>query len=78
MEMRNLDQHQKSNYLTSRKNPVESVGGMQLPYGNSLDKVNMMNANLEKFYALQRSHLEKLRSAFMDVQNKGSNNQNVR
>lgn len=50
---------------------------MQLPIGNSLDKVNIMNSNLEKFFALQRSHLAKLRSAFMDVQNKGSNNQNV-
>ena len=56
----------------------ESVGGMQLPIGNSLDKVNIMNSNLDKFYALQRSYLEKLRTAFMDVQNKGSNNQNVR
>ena len=51
---------------------------MQLPIGNSLDKVNIMNSNLEKFYSLQRSYLEKLRTAFMDVQNKGSNNQNVR
>lgn len=50
---------------------------MQLPIGNSLDKVNIMNSNLEKFCALQRRHLAKLRSAFMDVQNKGSNNQNV-
>lgn len=61
-----------------RKSLFESVGGMQLPIGNSLDKVNIMNSNLDKFYALQRSYLEKLRSAFMDVQNKGSNNQNVR
>jgi len=50
---------------------------MQLPFGNSLDKVNIMNTNLDKFYAQQRNYLEKLRSAFMDVQNKGSNNQNV-
>lgn len=63
--------------IISRKNAYESVGGMQLPIGNSLDKVNIMNSNLDKFYALQRSYLEKLRSAFMDVQNKGSNNQNV-
>lgn len=54
------------------------MGGMQLPIGNSLDKVNIMNSNLDKFYTLQRNYLEKLRTAFMDVQNKGSNNQNVR
>ena len=51
---------------------------MQLPIGNSLDKVNIMNSNLEKLYSFQRNYLEKLRTAFMDVQNKGSNNQNVR
>ena len=51
---------------------------MQLPTGNSLDKVSIMTANLDKFYTNQKNEIDKLRTAFMDVQNKGSNNQNVR
>lgn len=51
---------------------------MQLPIGNSLDKVNIMTSNLDKFYMFQKNYLDKLRTAFVDVQSKGSNNQNVR
>lgn len=68
----------KNNLSYSDRTQGESLDGMIMPSGNSLDKVNQMYINLEKFYGMQRNYIEKLRTAFMDVQNKGSNNQNVR
>lgn len=68
----------KSVSNSSDRNQGESLDGMSMPSGNSLEKVSQMYMNLEKFYGMQRNYIEKLRTAFMDVQNKGSNNQNVR
>lgn len=45
--------------------------------GNSLNRVHTMTYNLENFYMQQKKYLEKLKTAFLEVENKGSNLQNV-
>ena len=48
-----------------------------MPVGNSLNRVHTMSYNLENFYLQQKRYLDKLKTAFLDVQNKGSNIQSV-